>query len=265
MTVRLGLALWAVTGCSFQGPAVSIATPDAPIVIVPDAAPPARVRDQLIGLWTFDDAAGSTRAADTSGTSMPVSLEVITSATIAAPVFTSGTLVVDAPARLYSPESTHLTSDCIAAQAVTLEAWVLPKQETVVDPSFIGGLAANILSRDVALLQVGNHWTAKVRTTGAADGTPDLVSTSTTSTTHMTHLVVVADATQRLLYVDGVVEATGTPGPLLSWDPSFPMALVDEYQHARQWLGTVALVALYDRGLTSAEVKRNFLLGPNAP
>jgi hypothetical protein len=267
VSARLGLAIWVLAGCSFQGPTVSASAIDAPVVVPPDDVfvPKTRVRDHLIGLWTFDDAAGSTSAADTSGSTAPVDLAVITSPSIAAPVFSNGTLIVDAPARLYSSESTHLAADCMSAQAVTFEAWVMPKSATVVDPSFIGGLAANILERDVAMLQVENHWVAKVRTTAAADGTPDLVSTSTVAPTHMTHLVVVADATRRILYVDGVAEATGTAGAPLNWDLTFPMALVDEYQHARQWLGVVALAALYNRGLTSAEIQQNFELGPNAP
>jgi hypothetical protein len=119
------------------------------------------------------------------------------------------------------------------------------------------------------LLQAGDKWRGLVRTTAALDGQPDLDSTSLAAvvgkTAGMTHLVLVADATQRILYVDDVPEAIGVPGAPMTWDPTYAMALFDEPQHARQWLGTLALVALYDRGLSAAEVHQNFALGPAAP
>jgi hypothetical protein len=75
---------------------------------------------------------------------------------------------------------------------------------------------------------------------------------------------VVADASQRKLYINGAVEATGIAGGPQAWDSTFALSLVDEPQHARSWLGNVALVAIYDRGLAAAEIEQNYLAGPNA-
>jgi hypothetical protein len=72
------------------------------------------------------------------------------------------------------------------------------------------------------------------------------LSTSPASTL-ITHVVVVADGTQRKLYVNNVAEATDTPGPPSSWDPSFRMVLGDEPSSLnRSWRGAIGLVALYN-------------------
>lgn len=243
-------------------------TPDAEIDASPAIdAESTRVRDGLLALWSFDEAAGSLVATDTSGHADPVPLRVEIGGSSAAPTFSSGTLVASQPGRLLSVERSRLPADCIAAQAVTLEVWAAPAsaiEGTPTEASFVAGLAANIQARDIAILHAGNHWVGRVRTTAAADGTPSLEADVPTSTA-MTHVVVVADASTRALYVDGQLAASSAAGPLLGWDPTYPMMLVDEFQHARQWTGTLALVALYGRALTAPEVARNFAAGSAAP
>ncbi|MEO8706863.1 MAG: LamG-like jellyroll fold domain-containing protein, partial [Kofleriaceae bacterium] len=97
------------------------------------------------------------------------------------------------------------------------------------------------------------------------DGKPDLLSISTATAGTMTHLVLVADGAQRILYVNDVAEATGVAAEPSNWDPTYTMSLVDEPQNARQWLGTVGLVAMYNRALTDVEVHQNFAAGSSAP
>ncbi len=261
------LAALVLTGCGFE---ITTSNPDAvDMAIPPDEPPPVgRVRSGLIGFWTFDDPAGSLFLADTSGVSSTVPMQVYAQGGIPAPMITNGNLFADNPVRLYTAEGSHLAPDCIASGAVSLEAWVSPRanfQGQPGEPAFLVGLATNVVSRDIALLQDGDKWVGLVRTTAAADGSPRLTSTTTATTAGMTHLVLVASATQRILYVNGAAQAVGTPGPLTGWDPTYPLALMDEYQHARQWIGTVALVALYNRALSQAEVTNNFDLGANAP
>jgi len=218
----------------------------------------------LIGFWTFNDPAGSRVAADTSGVADLVPLQVITNATIALPTFASGFLVVDPPAKLHSDLSTHLNADSINARAVTLEVWARPlaSNQFAADPLFVAGLTTSVLQRNIALLQNGPHWEARIRTSSAAEGTPALTSTSSVSTTSFSHIAIVASATERTMYVDGAPQAMSPPGTLDGWDPSSPFALVDEFEHARSWTGTLALVAMYNRALTAAEVHQNFVAGP---
>ncbi len=245
---------------------------DGPLPDVPDAPPDVsdtgRVRAGLIGFWTFDDTAGSAFLAETSGAGSTVPIEVYTQGGIPAPMLVNGNLIANMPVRMFTAESNRLPADCIAGGGVTLEAWVMPRanfQGQSGEPAFVVGLAANVGSRNIAFLQDGDKWVGLARTTAALDGSPRLVSTSSASSTAMTHLVLTASPSQRILYIDGVPQVMGTAGPLTGWDLTYPLAVLDEYQHARQWTGTVALVALYNRGLSAPEIARNFSLGPNAP
>lgn len=252
-----------VWSCGFSPATGTDARPgDAPPQV--DASPlPGRVRQGLIGFWTFNDPDGSAFAADTSGVANPVNLDVEVNGTdLTAPMFASGSLVVNTFARLFSAPSTHLNLDCITAGAVTLEVWAKPAVAMSSDPLFVAGLASNVQERNIALLQTGDRWVGRVRTTDAQDGTPDLTSTSTVSPTAFTHIAIVADSSQRIMYVDDSSQAVGTPGSLAAWDQTFRMALVDEVQHARMWTGTLALVALYNRALSREEVHQNFQAGP---
>jgi hypothetical protein len=105
-----------------------------------------------------------------------------------------------------------------------------------------------------------------VRTTADVNGKPDLVSTTDIVAGAMTHLVLVADATQRILYVDGKADVTDpAPGPPLGWDASYKMLLGNEFSQNRPWAGTFALVAMYKQALTSQLVTLNYGVGPNGP
>jgi hypothetical protein len=256
----------ALAGCGFN---VSLAPGDGPIDTPIDTPPDvtdvavSRVTNGLIGFWTFDEQNNTVYAFDTSGEAPAVDLEVIRS--VPAPTFSNGVLNAETSGRLISLQNTRLSSDCRTANGVTLEVWVRPSvalQGTPNEPSYIAGLSSTINTRNVALMQGSDRWIAQVRTT-TPDGKPNLVSASAASTTGMTHVVVVSDGSTRALAVNGTIEANGIGGSLSSWDVSYPMTVVDEYQHARQWLGSVALVALYRRALTIDEIRQNYLAGSN--
>ncbi len=257
--------LVALAGCGFDVSATPVDAPGDTPVDQPDVTDVAipRVTNGLIGFWTFDEMNDTLFAFDTSGVAPPVDLEVVR--TVPAPAFSNGVLNAETTGRLISLQNVRLSSDASAANGVTLEVWVKASaglQGSPGEPSFIAGLANTVNTRNVALMQGSDRWIAQVRTS-TTDGKPNLVSVSTVSTTEMTHVAVVADATTRSIVINGVVEASSMPGPLIGWDLSYPMAVVDEYQHARQWVGSVALVAMYRRALTPTELQQNYLAGPN--
>jgi hypothetical protein len=228
--------------------------------------PSARFTDNLIGFWTFDEPAASPEARDTSASAVLVPMTVFEDATHMAPTFSGGRITAETRSLLFSAKNNHLPPDCESANAVTLEAWVAPNpanQGSVAQPVFITGLAKSVTDRDVVLLHTNDRWLARVDT-GTADGKPDLVSTSATAMT-WTHLVVVADGTARTLYVNNVAEATDLGGSFAGWDTTVAMHLFEEPQRTRHWLGSIALVALYNRALTPTQVEQNFIAGPDSP
>ena len=254
VVLAIGLA-----ACSFSAPPALIdGASDTPRDMPVDMDTSGRVTMDLIALWTFDDAASP--ALDTAGAGTPVALPVIAGA----PTFSGGTLVVDAAARLASDLQPHLNADCKNAMAATLEAWVAPQsamQGTGPEPVLVAGLSASINSRNISLLQAGDKWLGRARTTADVNGKPDLLSMMPVAAT-MTHVVLVVDAGTRKLYVNSVKAAEDAPGPPLSWDSSYRMMLANEFSQTRPWLGTFALVAMYKRALTEPEIKRNFDAGP---
>ena len=264
--VKAALA-WLVcaAGCGFQSsasPDAGDARPDAPADAPPDAGPPPRTRAGLIGLWEFDETGGAI-VADTSDASPRVPLTVVDPAAV---TFSDGTMTLSGITVVDSAAKPHLDSDVIASGAVTFEAWIMPalaSQGLSAAPVVVGGLCSTINSRNLSILQVGTHWVGRVRTTTDVNGGPDLTSTADITAGAMTHLVIVSDATQRILYVNGRADAVDPmPSAPLSWDQSYRMVLGNEISANRQWLGTFALVAIYAQALTPALVMSNYLAGP---
>lgn len=257
-----------VDGARIDGPAPLDAAIDAPVDAAIDAPPLMRVRDGLIALWEFEQPPGArvtTAAADTSGAGTPVPLKV----SFGTVTFADGMMTPDGVAVVASDPAPHINADVRRGGAVTLEAWVMTPdddQGTATAPVLVAGLSASVMSRNISILQVGKRWVARVRTTTDKNGKPDLVSATDVVPNKLTHLVVVADATQRILYVDGQVSfADPVFAAPLTWDSAYRMTLGNEYVRGRQWTGTFALVALYQKALSKAQVDTHFKLGANGP
>ena len=234
---------------------------------MPDAGPPLRTRVGLIGLWEFDETDGATGATldDTSTTDPLMKVPLTISAGTVA--FSSGTMTPSGVTVVASGPHPHLNSDVKMSQAVTLEAWVMasmPDQGTATAPVVIAGLCSSINARNISLLQIGKRWVAWIRTTSDPNGLPQLTSTADLTPGVMTHLMVVADATHRTLYVNGKVDSVDpSPGPPLNWDKAYKMVVGDELSRNRQWSGTFALVAMYNQALSDSLVETNYLAGPS--
>ena len=254
--------------CSYREP--HLGDDGGPPPDMPHDSSAVRTRSQLIGAWAFDETSGLV-AHDTSGTGNPVDL------TASDVVMWSGngtlTVMAQAPGIVVSSAlGPHLDADCSSAHAVTLEAWVFPvsgAQGSASAPVVVAGLSSSVVSRNISILQAGDHWLGRVRTntTGTTyqDGTPDLLPLpGETVVPEMTHIVLVADATVRALYVNNVkVADTPAEGPL-GWDGGYKMVLANEPSLYRPWSGTFAMVALYDRALTVDDIKGNYDAGPTA-
>jgi Concanavalin A-like lectin/glucanases superfamily len=280
--VRLVLACLAcATGCGFHSNAAqedagtevdasvdAASDVDAAIDAPPDMASSARTRAGLIGLWEFDDAPG-TMIADTSDHTPKVPLAALAPGAV---TFADSTMTPVGATVVASSGVPHFNREINATHAVTLEVWVQAAsadQGTVVAPVLIAGVSRSPMSRNISLMQAGTHWLARVRvdrqTEDEKNGKPDLISTTEITAGSMTHLVVVADATQRVLYVNGKPD-TIDPAPRApaSWEDDYPMVLGIEWTQSRQWLGTFALVALFEQALGPSRIVQHYDAGPNA-
>lgn len=262
------LALLAASGCLYDarplGGDPDAARDDAAV----DASHVPRVTDHLIGLWTFDDGAG-TIVNDSAGVAPPVSPVIATPANA---TWAQGTLTVTAPVDINTGFATNrLVEACRDSGEVTLEAWVTSAAAdqtgtAQMQPAHIVAVTvSNIGNHYLGLGQLGTTWAAQVKTAAAgigAHGGPNLVE-GTVSTATPTHLVVTADDAHRRFYVDGVMVEDDLGGSLGFWDPATrTFALAGDPGGRNPWLGTLHLVAMYDRALTADEVATNLRAGP---
>lgn len=266
-------ALWVgalLAGCSFtaptSGPDDAGVEGDAADAAL-DADPTARITDGLIALWTFDENGGSI-VGDTSGVEPPISPTIVDVANIS---WAPGTLTVDLPADINTSGSQNrIVPACKVSDEVTLEAWVTPANTTQTGTTtdqparIITFTVTNIGQHLIGIGQLGGVWAAQVRTDAAGldshGGNPIL--TNGVVETKLTHLVVVSTGSQRRLYVDGMVAVDDFGGLLDTWDPTFFVAIAGDPNRRNTWLGTIDLVAVYDRALSEAEVMTNHLAGP---
>ncbi len=79
----------------------------------------------------------------------------------------------------------------------------------------------------------------------------------------LTHIVITYDGTYLRLYVDGVEDDDmGLRGRIKGW--KHPLNLCGDGDGSHAWLGTLRMVALYDRPLKAHEVAANYNAGPSA-
>lgn len=225
---------------------------------------PSRVTAGLQVLYTFDEGGGDV-VRDVSGSTDPLNLRIgdpsavhwtETGLEIARPtIITAG----DPPVRLFDAVR--------AAHAVTIEAWITPANATQEGPARIVTLSSGVLARNFTLGQQRDQFDVRFRTTTTnPSGQPSLPSAPGAAGPAPTHVVYTRATDGRAaVYVNGSVSAQSqVDGDLSSWDRSFQIALGNELSGDRPWLGTLHLVALYDRALSADEVQRNRAAGARA-
>ncbi|MEM9712164.1 MAG: PKD domain-containing protein [Actinomycetota bacterium] len=227
-----------------------------------------RVTDGLLALYDLEEGTGTT-VLDRAGRGPALDL------TITEPDDTTwvpGGLRLDAATAIVSNGPATAVSQAIATSSeLTVEAWIEAGNLTQNGPARIVTISDGIRDRNLTLGQgVSNDGSdrveVRVRSSATDDnGRPATATGRGTLDTDLTHVVATrsADGTTRI-YLDGVARSVGSVGgSLASWDDSFALALGNEPDGSRPWLGTLHLVALYDRALTAGEVEQNALAGPS--
>ncbi len=242
-------------------------TTELTITVEPAAAPdPVRVSDGLAALYEFNEGRGSVVGSSTGPGS---DLQILDPDAV---TWQPGALTITAPTGITAVDTGPVVSPIIAqSNELTVEAWVTPAADQD-GPARIVSLSIDPLQRNVTLAQGGpggdggTFWSGRVRTTTTgANGLPAITTEPGTATGGArTHLALTRSPEGTVvLFVDGVARAEGrVEGDLSTWDASFPLILANEATGDRPWLGTLHLVAIYDRALSPAEIDRNYRVGP---
>lgn len=234
-----------------------------PVTPNPMSCSPDRVVDGLVALYEFTETNGNL-VSDLSGFGQAENL------TIQHPSNTTwlpecGLTINSSTVIESAGPSSKIISAVKQSNAITMEAWVAPANTSQGGPSRIATISQNTGSRNATLGQEGNRYVARLRTTSTSNnGMPNGQTSANVVQTALQHVVYTRDASgAEKIYVDGLVRYSGTrSGSMSNWDNSFKFALANELTQDRPWLGTLYLVAVYNKALNQAEVDANYAIGP---
>jgi len=242
-------------------PTPAVTAQPAPQPAPQPAANSGRSHDGLLALYDFSEPEGAT-VHDRSGHGDPLDL------TIADPTKVrraDASLQLTGPTSLRSQKPASKLSDAIRqSRALTIEAWITPANTSQDGPARIVTLSKDTSNRNATLGQDRSSLNGRVRSRDAGpNGSPGITSPDRSLAPQLTHAVLTraTDGSTRL-FIDGQQAAQSSAGgDLDSWDASFHLALGQELNDERPWLGTYHLVAIYGRALDPQEIARHFQLG----
>ena len=217
------------------------------------------------GLQVLYDFAGGTEgvARDRSAVGTAVDLKI---ADVDAVRQVDGGLQVLKPTIIQAAHpSARLISAIRRSGEISVEAWIRPKDTIQEGPARIVTISKDSGTRNFTLGQEADRFEVRLRTTKTTqNGMPSVLSPGKTATTKLTHVMYThAKNGKTRIYVNGKQTAEKLiEGNTARWDESYRFALANELSRDRPWLGTLHLVAMYSRSLSTSEVVQNFDAGP---
>ncbi|MCB0232609.1 MAG: LamG domain-containing protein, partial [Anaerolineae bacterium] len=237
---------------------------------VPVIAATDRVTDALQVLYTFAEGTGAI-IHDRAGHEPALDLVIADAKAVS---WQAAGLAVNAPVTIASAQlPARIVDACMATNEVTLEAWVEPANLTQDGPARILTMSNDVRHRNFLLgqglwgEQARDLFTARLRTTEQSlNGEPPLSTEAGTAQLGMTHLLFTRAASGAAnFYVNGELQRRSViAGDFTNWDRDYALLLANEEGGARPWQGTYALVAIYCRALTMAEVNQNYQSGSDS-
>lgn len=217
-------------------------------------------------LYNFNEGRGST-VYDVSGTGQPLNLTIPDSAAVT--WNTNGSLKINADTLIASSTAaTKVINALKASNAVTVEAWIQPANTTQNGPARIFTLSKDAHNRNLTLGQAETSYIGRLRTTKTnTNGRPEISSPAGTLNTSLMHVVYSRDTSGTVtLYQNGIKQKQTTiSGNFSNWDSAYRLALGNELNGGRPWLGTFHQFAIYDRAFSATEVSQAYAAGSNAP
>ncbi len=222
---------------------------------------PQRCGDGLVVLYDFTEGSGQT-IHDRSGFGPPLDLKIEKSPGVK---WSKGALAVDSAASIASPQPAKKIIDSVKkSNAVSIEAWLKPANDSQSGPARIVTLSADTSARNLTLGQDKHVYDVRLRTSKSdRNGIPSTASPARSAALRLTHIVFTRDAAgTAIVYVDGKAVANRkVGGDLSNWDNGYRLALANEITADRPWRGELHLVAIYRRALSEKEVRQNFSAG----
>lgn len=229
-----------------------------------DADEAARVRSGLLALYDFSVADGDI-VQDLSGVGEPVDLRITSPKAVRR---STGSLQVRGKTLIRSDKPAVKIIEAVRQSGeITVEAWVRPANLSQSGPARIVTLSRDSNERNFTIGQDSDKLEARLRTLKTSlNGIPAFSTPNKSLSTNLTHVIYSRDRSGRTrIFINGkqVVEQT-VAGATDNWHGSFQLALANELNGERPWLGTYFLVAIYSRDLSTQEIEQNFKAGSQA-
>ena len=222
------------------------------------AAGVARVDDNAIALFAFDEGVGDT-ATDSSGVGTPIVLQL--SGTEWADG--GGLRNVSGKAQASLDHSRKLFDRINASRAFTIEAWVIPDNNTQDGPARIVSYSLDTGQRNFTMGQNAIYYQLRNRSAGTDNnGTPALEALDPQVDTTLTHVAMTFDeATGRKVYINGQLAIEENTADTLDWTDDQLLVLGNEVTDDRLWQGVFRMVAIHDQALSGVQVQQNYDAG----
>lgn len=245
------------TGTGGQGPTGGMGTGGDPGPVIDDT--------DLMALYEFDDAPGSTTVADTSGVAPALDLEIQNTDNA---IWTDSALDVIQPTIVRTPgPATKIINRCKQTNELTIETWVTPADLDQGGPARMITLSADTATRNFTLGQTDDRrYDVRLRSEQSdLQGSPSLSTPlgEDDVKTILAYVVYVRDANgDRSIYVNGELRAEDNlGGSFANWNDDYAFALANELTNNRPFLGEFHKVAVYCRALAASEITTRYNLG----
>ncbi|MEM9586503.1 MAG: DUF1592 domain-containing protein [Planctomycetota bacterium] len=224
---------------------------------------PQRSRKGLVAFYDFVPGKDPSMVLDRSGIEPPINLKIQDVGSVS---WSDRGLEIERPTLIRSESSTRAINVSVRrSNEVTIECWVMPQNRMQKGPARIVSVSSGSSQRNLTLGQEKGQYELRIRTRECnLNGLPSVRAKGLK--TQLSHVVAAHDRRGRvIIYIDGdrVVEKQ-LGRQLGNWSNGYPLLLAGELESKRAWLGTFRMVAIYDRALNSAEVRRNHLAGPSS-
>lgn len=180
----------------------------------------------------------------------------------------SGSIRVTKPTLMIDTDpSRKLVDEIKRSGEITIEVWLHPEDLTLEGPSRIVTFSKNSSHRNFTVGQEKTQYDVRFRSTKTSNnGIPSLSPDKGSVKTELTHLIYAfsRDGKARLYINGALAKEREIGGATSSWDDETRLALVNEVDGNRPWLGELYLVAIYNRALRKDEIQRNFAAGEQA-
>ena len=229
-----------------------------------------RVTSGLQLIYDFDNYGGGSTINSSGGAAGPFPLTIDNTGRVSASTGNDGIVISNAVRITSSSAPSTLISNLKSADEITIEAWVRPANTSQGGPARIVSLSQNSSNRNFSLMQDGNRYEARLRTSNNNNNgtSPNVRTGRNDASATLQHVVFIINQSngRGRIYVNGTRQANtrNAGGNFNNWDSGYKLIVGNEFGgnlNDRDWRGTIYTIAIYNRSLSEAEITQNYNAG----